>query len=141
MEYFVGFTSGGVPTAGLTLAWETLVASTSGDDRAAGNPIGATDHGGGLYMFEIDFGTAPWNTITEDLIGFIDGGATLADIDRYKFVAFTKRGLGLTVLTHKGIQTKATGDVVYYDADDATAALKADMTNAATTITRALAAP
>jgi len=140
MEYSVYFSSGGVPATGLTLAWETLVTSTNGTDKSA-TAIGATEAGGGWYTFEVDFGSAPWDVTDEDLLGVIDGGATLANIDRYKPVAITKRGLGLVMLAHKGIQTKSTGDVVYYDQDDATAAFKADMTNAASTITRALAAP
>jgi|GEM_PF-3317244 len=140
MLYYVYLTNNGAPATGLSPTWNALDTAENGTDKSGSAPS-ITEVGGGWYKFDVVFGTAPWDVTDEDLVGSIDGGSSLATMERYKPVAITKRGLALSVLAHKGIQTKSTGDVVYYDQDDTTAAFKADMTNAASTITRALAAP
>ena len=100
MLYEVCFTDGGVPKTGLTPTWESLATAENSTDKSASAPT-ITETSGGWYIYNITLGTAPWDVKTEDLTGFIDGGASLADADRYKPVAFSKRGLALARLTHE----------------------------------------
>jgi hypothetical protein len=147
MKYFVYVSNAGIPETGLVagsdIVWESLVTAENGTDKSGSAPS-ITELGGGWYMFEIIFGTAPWDVLTEDLVGVIDcdtdGDAGLANADRYKPIAITKRGLGLALLGHKGVRA-VTGDLTIYAADDATEEVVFDMTTTAGVETRAITAP
>jgi len=148
MLYYFYVSKAGSPQTGYVdttdLEWETLVTAENGTDKSGSAPA-FTEVGGGWYSFDIAFGTAPWDVITEDLVGVIDcdtgGNKGLEDVDRYKPVSITKRGLGLARIAHKGIQNKASGDVDIYATDDTTKEMKLDMTDSSTEKTRAPAAP
>lgn len=140
MLYYVHLQQLGTPKTGLSLTWEYLLTAQNGTDKSGTAPS-ITEVGGGWYKWDIKFGAAPWDVTTEDLLGVIDGSATLAQSDRYIPISITKRGLGLIMMSHKGTQTRATGDVVYKATDDSTDEVKADMTDNGTTIIRALSAP
>lgn len=104
MLYYICFTDGGVPKTGLTPIWNCLATGENGTDKSGSAPaiseIDATNLPG-WYKLEIVFGTTPWDVVAEDLLGWVDGGSALTDADRYKPVAFTKRGLGLGVITNE----------------------------------------
>jgi len=72
MIYKLYIADEGDPATGLTPAWETFKKVSNGADL-----IGPAieEIGGGWYKFDY--------TATEDLIGVIDGGDALTDIDRY----------------------------------------------------------
>lgn len=141
MLYEIYFTDGGVPKTGLTPDWESLLTvAVPGVDKSASAPT-INEIGGGKYCFEITFGTAPWDVTAKDLTGVIDGGASLSDADRYKPVSFSKRGLALAKIAHKGVQNKSTGDIDIYGVDGTTKEFKVDMTDGATELTRTPAAP
>ncbi len=146
MLYYVYFSKAGVAKAGLTPVWNSLATAENGTDKIASAPaITEIDaaNAPGWYTFEIIFGdgVGAWGTTTEDLVGIVDGTNSLPDIDRYKPVAITVRGLALAKLTHKAIQNKATGDVVVYATDGTTPSFKNDMTDSDTEITRNPDAP
>ena len=138
--HYVYFADAGVPKTGLSPDFEYLVTAENGTDKSGSAPT-ITEVGGGWYNFEITFGSAPWDVTTEDLVGVIDGGSSLADVDRYKPVAITLRGLGLARIAHKGVQNKSTGDIDIYATDGSDKVLKLDMTDGSSTITRSPAAP
>ena len=140
MLYYVYFSDAGVPKTGLTPDFEYLKTAENSTDKSGSAPA-ITEIGGGFYKFDITLGTAPWDVTTEDLVGVIDGGSSLADVDRYKSMTITKRGQALARIGHKTVQTKSTGDVIVYAADDTTEEMKFDITDAAATITIAIAAP
>jgi hypothetical protein len=101
MLYEIYFTDGGVPKTGLTPDWESLLTvEVPGVDKSASAPA-ISEIGGGKYLFEITFGTAPWDDKTTDLTGVIDGGSSLVGGDRYKPVSFSLRSLALARLTHE----------------------------------------
>jgi len=140
MIYYAYFAQNGEPKTGLSPDWESLVTGENGTDKSGSAPS-ITELGGGFYIFDITFGSAPWDVIAEDLAGVIDGGSTLTGSDRYKPVVITQRGLGLARIAHKGVQNKSTGDVDIYAADGTTKEMKLDMTDASSDITRSPAAP
>lgn len=87
MDYKIYFANAGVPVTGLTPTWNNLKKVSDGTNfipQPSISPIG-----GGWYKF-----TRP--TFTEDLIGVIDGGATLGDIDRYVPIDLTPDDFGMT---------------------------------------------
>jgi len=140
MQYLVYFEDGGTPKAGLTPSFTTL-AATDGTDKVGSAPtITAISNAAGWYEFDIKFGTAPWDLITEDLVGVIDGGSTLASGERYKRVAITKRSLALAKIAHDCEQVKATGvttvkshDGTVDEFDIALGSLKLDFDSGGTT--------
>jgi hypothetical protein len=146
MLYYLYVSNAGVPETGLVagedIVWESLYSGTEGTTKTGTSIV---EIGGGWYYFDITFGSPPWDSITEDLVGVIDcdtdGDAGLANTDRYKSVLITKRGLALARIAHKGIQTKATGDVVIYGADDSTEEIKLDMSDVDGLITRDIISP
>lgn len=140
MLYHIYFENFGTPVTGLTPDWEYLLTAENGNDKSGSAPS-ITEVGGGWYKFDITFGTAPWDVTGEDLLGVIDGGASVSVTGRWKPVSITKRGLALVMTGHKGVQNRTTGDVTYYGVDGATAEFKADMTDNGTTITRDITAP
>ena len=135
MLYFVYFSDAGSPKTGLSPDWESLVTAENGTDKSGSAPT-VTEVGGGWYVFEITYGTAPWDVTTEDILGVIDGGSSLVDTDRYKPVCVSLRGLGLARIAHKGVQDKPTGAIDIYATDGADKELKLEMTDSAETITR-----
>ena len=135
MLYYVYFTDNGAPKEGLTPTWATLLTAENGTDKSASAPA-INELGGGLYNFDITFGAAPWDVMDEDLLGVIDGGSSLANVDRYKFAAFTLRGLALARIAHKGLQNKSTGVIDIYATDGVTRELKLDMAENDETIAR-----
>ena len=144
MLYYVYFSDAGVAKTGLTPSFDSLATAENSTDKSGSVPTVteiSSSNAPGWYKFEITFGTAPWDVTTEDLVGMIDGGSTLADIDRYKPIIITKRGLGLARIAHKGVQNKSTGDITIYAQDDSTAEIKLDMTDGASDITRSPVAP
>ena len=136
MLYYVYFSDVGIAKTGLAPAWEYLKTAQNATDKSGSAPS-ITEIGGGWYKFNITLGTAPWDVTTEDLVGVIDGGSSLSDVDRYKPVCITLRGLGLARIAHKGVQTKSTGDIDIYATDGSTKELKLGMTDSASEITRA----
>ena len=112
----------------------------NGTDKSGSAPA-ISEVGGGWYKFDITFGTAPWDVMTEDLAGVIDGGGSLADVDRYKPVSITLRGLALARIAHKAVQSKSTGDIDIYATDGSGKELKLDMTDGSSEITRSPGAP
>jgi len=103
----VYFANAGVPETGLTPTWNNIKKVSDGSDFTPQPAI--TEVGGGWYKF-----TQP--TITEDLTGVVDGGATLADSDRYVPVDITPDDFGMTDLLDgliKGSQVlDPTGDTL-----------------------------
>ena len=151
MLYYVYLGNAGVPAEGLSPEWLSLQeAGADGhdltgtaNDNATLAEVGATGNpslgGGGWYYFDITFGKSPWDSTTVDLVGVIDGdpgGVTLADVDRYKPVVISLRGLGLARISHKGIQNKTTGDIIIYQSDGVTEEMTLNMTDDGTDITR-----
>jgi len=135
MLYYLYFTDAGTPKTGLTPTWESLLTAENGTDKSGSAPT-ISEIGGGWYVFDVTFGTVPWNVATEDLLGVIDGGSVLADADRYKPVAITLRGLALARIAHKGVQDKATGAITIKATDGVRAELRLAMTDAAGQIIR-----
>jgi len=135
MFYYVYFSDAGQPKGGLSPTWESLVTAQNGTDKSGSAPT-ISELGGGWYKFDITFGAGAWDIITEDLAGVIDGGSGLVDIDRYKPVSITLRGLGLARIAHKGVQDKSTGDVDIYATDGVSKEIKLDMTDSSSAITR-----
>ena len=139
MLYYVYFSDAGVAATSLTPSFSSLGTAQNGADKNGSAPtVSEIDSSNcpGWYRFDITFGSAPWDVTTEDLVGVIDGGSSLADGDRYKPVAITLRGLGLARVAHKGVQDKSTGDIDIYQTDGATKELKLDMTDSAASVTR-----
>jgi len=139
MIYPVYITKNGAMKTGLLPDWETLLTLKSGADKSAAAPV-IDEVGGGWYRFDITFGAAPWDVITEDLVGIIDadpsGGAGLSDAERYIPVEITLRGLALARIAHKAVQDKVTGDIDIYQADGANKEMKLSMTDDSGAITR-----
>ena len=74
---------------------------------------------------------------TEDLLGVIDGGGGLLNIDRYKPVSITIRGLALASMTHKTTFNHTDRQAKVYDT--AGSQLELTLTSSGTTTeTRAL---
>ena len=92
LKKYVYFSDVGVAATGLTPSFSSLITATNGTDKSASAPT-ISEVGGGWYTFSVTMGTAPWDVPTEDLLGVIDGGATLADTDRYQDCAITKSDL------------------------------------------------
>jgi hypothetical protein len=135
MLYYVYFSDNGSPKTGLSLTWHSLRAAGSGADKTALAPI-ISSVGGGWYQFDITFGVGPWNVTTEDLVGVIDGGSSLAAVDRYKPVCLTLRGLALARIAHKGVQDKLTGGIDIYASDGESKELRLDMSEDNESVTR-----
>ncbi|MBN1765246.1 MAG: hypothetical protein JW860_08320 [Sedimentisphaerales bacterium] len=135
MIYYVYFTNGGTPETGLNPIWSSLRTGQSGGDKNATAPV-ITELGNGWYRFEITFGQAPWDIITEDLVGVIDGGDELADVDRYKPVAITLRGLALARIAHKGVQDKASGHIDIFATDGVSKEMTLEMSDEQACIVR-----
>ncbi len=128
MLYYVYFSNAGVAEAGLTPDFEFLLTAENGTDKSGSAPT-VNETGGGWYNFDVTLGTAPWDVATEDLLGSIDGGVALANIDRYKPVSITLRGMGLARIAHKMIQNLDTGDMILYGVDGATQEMQLDMSD------------
>ena len=135
MLYYVYFSDAGTPKTGLTPDWESLLTAENGTDKSGSAPAIA-ELGGGWYKFDVTFGTAPWDVITEDLVGVIDGGNLLSGADRYKPVIITVRGLGLARIAHKGVQNKSSGDITIYATDGTSEEMKLDMSENTTEVIR-----
>lgn len=153
MLYYVYFSEAGLPkielhpiflylyTAGESTGTGSATSITGFVDKSgdAYNDTPITEIGGGWYAFDITYGQHPWDDTTQDLVGVIDGGSELADdVDRYKPVVISLRGLALARIAHKGTQNKQTGDVTIYKTDGNTAELLLDMDDGGTIITRAI---
>ena len=135
MLYYVYFSDQGLAKTGLSCTWEYLLTGENATDKSGAAPS-ITEVGGGWYKFDITFGSGCWDVTTEDLVGVIDGGAALDNIDRYKPVCISLRGLGLARIAHKGVQSKMTGDIDIYATDGATKELKLEMADGSETISR-----
>ena len=146
MLYYLFVSNAGVPETGLVagddIVWESLLTTENSTDKtsSANTNAAIVEVGGGWYSFDIVLGASPWDVETEDLVGVLDcdtaGDAELADVDRYKPVAITLRGLGLARIAHKGVQAKSDGDITIYATDGSTEEMVLNMTDASTTITR-----
>ena len=141
MLYRVYFTDGGLSKTGLSPTWKSLLTAVENGTDKSGSAPTIVEIGGGYYTFNIDYGVAPWDDKTKDLVGEIDGGSSLVTSDRYKPVVITLRGMALAKIAHKGVQNKGTGDVDIYDVDGTTKAFKVDMTNEATEKIRVITTP
>lgn len=143
MLYYLYVSNVGLPEAGLVagsdIVWESLYTGENATDKSGSAPA-IVEIGGGWYSFDITLGTSPWDVVTEDLLGTIDcdtdGDVSLSDVDRYKPVCISLRGLGFAKLIHKAVQSKTSGDVTIYATDGSTAELKLDMTDVTASITR-----
>lgn len=147
MLYYIYFSSAGTAAESLTPTWSSLITAENGTDKTATansvspiTEIGGTGNGGGWYKFRIKYGAGAWDVGTEDLVGVIDGGAGLTDnVDRYKPVVISLRGLALARIGHKGVQAKSTGYVSIYETDGTSESNKElilQMTDDGTNITR-----
>ena len=142
MLYYVYFSDDSGPVKNLTPIWQGLATAENGTDKkTAGNIYSAISEVSaanvpGWYCFDITFGSSPWDVVTEDLVGVIDGGEELADADRYKPVAVTLRGLGLARIAHKGSQSKADGEVEIFKTDGVSSEMKLEMVDANGVLTR-----
>ena len=116
MLYYVYFSDAGMPKTGLTPSWETLETAKNGTDKTGAAPT-IMEVGGGWYNCEITYGATPWDVTTEDLVGVINGGSSLAEVDRYKPIVISLRGLGLARIAHKGVQNKTSGVIDIYGID------------------------
>lgn len=123
MIYNVSFFDSGVPKTGLTPTWEYLLTNKTGVDKSASGPS-ITEVGGGLYKFEIKFETVPWDLITEDLWGVIDGGSSLSDSDRYVEKLFSLADLALARLAFER-DWEANGTERVYDREGITGGIVA----------------
>jgi hypothetical protein len=117
MLYYVYFEEAGVAKTGLSLTWEYFVTAENGTAKAGPS---FAEVAGGWYKFDVRFGTSPWDVMTEDLLGVIDGSSTMSGSDRYKPVCITKRGLALAKLGHDGSQDRTTGVTTMTGVDGAT---------------------
>jgi len=98
MLYYLYFAEAGAPKAGLSPTWHSLRTAAGGVSKLAFAPaINAV--GEGWYRFDVTRGQTPWDVEAEDLVGVVDGGSALADADRYKPVAITRRGEALAVIS------------------------------------------
>lgn len=84
MIYKVYFAGAGVSKTALTPLWSSLKKTSDGTDYTPQPAI--SEIGGGFYKFDI--------SPAEDLVGVIDGGASLADIDRYVSVDLSPNDSG-----------------------------------------------
>lgn len=73
MTYVVYFANSGTPTTGLTLSWSSLKTVSDGNDFTPQPSF--SQIGGGWYKFD-------WSG-TSDIVGVIDGSASLSTADRY----------------------------------------------------------
>ena len=143
MLYYFYVSRAGVPQTQLVpaddIVWASLRNAENRTDKSGSAPSFA-EIGGGWYSFEVSFGISPWDATTEDLAGLIDcdcrGHAQLADVDRYKPVLITKRSLALARIAHKAVQSKSSGHIDIYGADDNTMEMKLIMTDTAASLTR-----
>lgn len=141
MLYYFYVSNAGVPETGLVagndIAWESLCTAENGTSKTGPS---LSEIGGGWYSFDITFGQSPWDILTEDLVGVIDcdtdGDAGLVDIDRYKPVTISLRGLALARIAHKGVQNKSTGNIDIYATDGCERTLTLEMTDEAASLTR-----
>jgi len=137
MLYYIYITRNGSPQDTLSPNWETLITAENGTDKSGSAPaiteIGGAGNGGGWYKFSVILGTAPWDVITQDLVGVVDADPTnalgMAASERYIPMTISLRGLALAKIAHKAIETKSTGDIEYYASDGSTGAFAIDMTN------------
>ena len=150
MLYYVYFSDGGVAKTGLTCTWEYLrTAGATAVDKSALGPtiseVGGAGNGGGWYKFDITYGASgagkPWDVTTEDLLGVIDGSNSLVDADRYKPVCISLRGLALARISHKGVQSKSSGDIDIYATDGISKEMQLAITDANDAVTRSPSAP
>lgn len=74
-SYEIYFANAGVPATGLSPAWTTLKLRADGSD--IGSPPSFTPVGGGWYKYT----ASP--TTGQVWLGVVDGGAALANADRY----------------------------------------------------------
>ena len=73
MTYVVYFANAAIPATGLPLTWEYLKLVSTGADY--GSPPSFAEIGGGWYKFTY--------SDTDELVGVVDGSATLDNVDRY----------------------------------------------------------
>jgi hypothetical protein len=139
MIYPVYITKDGAPMTGLAPNWEGLRTLGNGTDKSGSAPA-VSEAGGGWYKFDITFGEAPWDVITDDLVGVIDadptGSVGMSDAERYIPIEITLRGLALARIAHKAAQDKATGDIEIYQTDGVNKEMKLNMTDDNAVITR-----
>ncbi len=125
MLYRIHFRDGGVSKTGLTPTWLSLLTAVeSGTDKSGSAPAIA-EIGGGFYTFNIDYGVAPWDDKTKDLVGEIDGGSSLIiPKDRYKLIVITLGGLSLARLADKRDWNKANSTERVYGVDGSSVVLE-----------------
>ena len=139
MLYYVYITQNGAPKTGLSPDFESLFTAENGTDKSGSTPT-INEVGGGLYNFDVTYGTAPWDVTTEDLIGVVDadpnGTAGLIGSERYIPVEITLRGLALVRLTHKAEQDKSTGTITVYAANGTDEEMRLTMAESTSLISR-----
>jgi hypothetical protein len=140
MYYYVYFSNLGVPATDLSPTWRSLYQAESrqnlvSDPSVSPGPL-IEEIGDGWYRFDVTLGDEYWFSKTQDLVGTIDGGNSLANADRYKPASITLRGLALARLIHKNIQNKNTADIEIYKTDGVTKDFDIDITETSATITR-----
>jgi hypothetical protein len=139
MLYYVYITQGGAPKTGLSPDFQSLLTTENGTDKSGSAPT-INELGGGLYKFNITYGTAPWDVTTEDLVGVIDAdpgdSEGMAGSERYIPVEITLRGLALMRIAHKAEQDKNTGTITVYAANGTDKEIKLTMADGASQISR-----
>ena len=112
MIYTLYFTSQGAPKTGLTPTIITLNKISDGAAVAVTPSAWPTvsEIAGGLYKFTLAF---PFNSLSEALGVVVDGGATLANPERYKVMQITPNdgSLDAAVSTRATVATILAGNV------------------------------
>jgi hypothetical protein len=139
MLYYVYITQNGIPKTGLSPDFESLLTAQNGTDKSGSAPT-INEVGGGMYNFDVTYGSAPWDVTTEDLVGVIDAdpgdSEGMAGAERYIPVVITLRGLALMRIAHKAEQSKSTGTITIYAANGTDKEMELTMAEGASTISR-----
>jgi hypothetical protein len=116
MIYKIFITTDGLPASGLSPVWHSL-RTVDGTDKVSAAPA-ISEIGGGWYMFEVLYGTSPFDVA--ELVGVIDAGSTLSNYDRYLPVVISVRDLALTKLVNSASYDLVSGvECIRNDADTA----------------------
>jgi len=139
MLYYVYITQNGIPKTGLNPNFESLLTAENGTDKSGSAPT-VNEVGGGLYNFDITYGSAPWDVTTEDLVGVVDADPTDAEgmsaSEKYVPVVITLSGLALARLAHKAEQDKSTGTITVYAANGTDKEMELTMAEDSSVISR-----
>jgi hypothetical protein len=139
MLYYVYITQNGEPKTGLSPDFQSLLTAENGTDKSGSAPT-ISELGGGLYKFDVTYGSTPWDVTTEDMVGVVDADPSdsegLIGTERYIPVEITLRGLALMRLAHKAEQDKSTGTITVYAANGTDEEMRLTMADSTSQISR-----